>query len=453
MSSGDTIYSLASGKGRCGVAVIRISGPNANHALSLLTQRVSSNLPKPRRMIKSTIFGLKTDRKLDQGLIVRFVKPESFTGEDVVELYLHGGPAVIKAVIGNLAEIQNLRPAEAGEFTRRAFENGRMNLIEVEGLADLINAETEMQRQQAFRQLEGELGELYERWRATIVNALAYMEAHIDFADAELSRNEVYKNLRPALDLVEEMHKHLLDGRRGEILRDGLRVAIVGAPNSGKSSLLNALARREVAITAASAGTTRDVLEVKMDIAGFPIYFFDTAGIRASDEEVEVEGIRRALECAKEADLRIVVSDVASPTKKKSLPLVCGDKDLIVHNKCDLLADAAKGQEHDSSIQLTSAKTGEGLDDLIKKITEWADKTAGSVGGEAAPITRARHRLSVESCVEHLVRAGEVWSGGGAIELVTEDVRLAIRCIGQITGEVELDELLDIIFSDFCIGK
>jgi tRNA modification GTPase len=429
----ETIYALSTAPGRAGVAVLRVSGPRARVALEALT---GAQLPPPRMAVLRRFIDPETRVPLDRGLALFFAAPASFTGEDVVELHLHGGRAVVAGMLAALARLPDLRAAAPGEFTRRAFENGKLDLTEVEGLADLIDAETEAQRAQALRQMEGALGHLYEGWRARLVRLLAHAEAEIDFPDEEVPGDLIAK-LGPGIAaLGEEIAAHLDDGRRGERLRDGVEVAIVGPPNVGKSSLLNRLARREAAIVSEEAGTTRDVLEVRLDIGGVPVTLADTAGLREAAGAIEREGVRRALERAERADLRLVV---AAPDAGDFA--LARDGDIRVLNKIDLGAEVPAG------VIGVSAVTGVGLDALEAALSE---KVGLAYGASEHPlITRARHREGLTECAAALQRAGQ----GGDADLVAEDLRLAARALGRLTGRVDVEELLDVIFRDFCIGK
>lgn len=439
-----TIYALATAPGRSGVAVVRISGPEAGSALAALTGRP---LPAPRRAVLTKLRDPKTGDALDDALVLRFTAPASFTGEDVVELHLHGGRAVVTGVIEALATLPGLRLAEPGEFTRRAFENGKLDLTEAEAVADLIDAETTAQRRQALRQMEGALGKLYDGWRERLTRALAHIEADIDFAEDDLPGG-VADAVRPVIaGLAGEIASHLDDGGRGERLREGLHIAIVGAPNAGKSSLLNALARRDAAIVSARAGTTRDIIEVHLDLGGYPVVLADTAGLRdAAADEVEEEGIRRARDRAARADVKVAVFDAATLPDLDPATLDLIDSDtVVVFNKTDLAT--AVDLRPDLSPILVSAQTGDGLKLLEEKLTEFsADRLAI---GSAPSLTRARHRAALTECRESLLRALDA----PLPELAAEDVRLASRALGRITGRVDVEDLLDVIFRDFCIGK
>lgn len=445
-----TIFALATAPGRSGVAVVRISGPGAAAALASLMKRA---LPEPRRAVLATLRDPATGDALDDALVLRFAAPASFTGEDVVELHLHGGRAVVAGVIEALAALPGLRVAEPGEFTRRAFENAKLDLTEAEAVADLIDAETTAQRRQALRQMDGALGRLYDGWRERLTRSLAHMEADIDFADEDLPGG-VADAVRPVVErLMAEIAAHLSDGGRGERLREGLHIAIVGAPNAGKSSLLNALARRDAAIVSARAGTTRDVIEVHLDLGGYPVVLADTAGLReAAADEVEEEGIRRARDRAARADVKVAVFDAtALPLLDPATETLIDADTVVVFNKCDLSigSDLPIPLPSVSGLPplLVSARTGAGLAALEERLTAFsADRLAV---GSAPTLTRARHRAALEDCRDALERA----LSAPLPELAAEDIRLASRALGRITGRVDVEDLLDIIFRDFCIGK
>jgi tRNA modification GTPase len=376
-----------------------------------------------------------------------FPAPHSFTGEDVLELHLHGGRAVMAAALAALARLEGMRPAEPGEFTRRAFDNDKLDLTEVEGLADLVAAETAAQRRQALAQLGGALARLYDGWRARLVRALAHLEADIDFSDEPLPPALAEAAAHALADLAGEIRAHLADGGKGERLRRGLQIAILGAPNVGKSSLLNLLARRDAAIVSARAGTTRDVVEVALELGGYPVTIADTAGLRASADDIEEEGIRRALERARLTDLKLVVLDAPElPNIPDAVTALIDDDTLLVANKIDR-APAGPARLQGRSLWPVSALTGDGLAALEAELARRAAVLLDS-GGDPT-LTRERHRVALQACLDALSRA----STASAPELVAEDVRLAVRALGRITGRVDVEDLLDVIFREFCIGK
>lgn len=449
-----TIFALSSGRPPAAVAVVRICGPQAGRALALLIGRV----PPPRRAALARVRDPADGDIIDEALALWFPGPNSETGEDMAELQVHGGHAVIAALLGALGRIEGCRMAEPGEFTRRAFLNGRLDLTEVEGLADLIAAETPAQRHQAFRQLKGLIGDQAETWRRQIIEALALVEARIDFSDeADVPEDLVGPALNAAQQLRETIAAALADGGRGERLRDGLVVAIAGPPNAGKSTLLNRLARRDAAIVSPYPGTTRDVIEVHLDLAGYPVTLLDTAGIRASEDPVEREGIRRAAARAAAADLVLWVID----SQATELATGFDGENLgktecwLLRNKVDLAGDklwtSSEYQSASYTRQLAiSAATGAGIDTLVSALADFA--RAYFAATESALVTRARHRQALEQTVSALDHAlGQ--SRSGAEELIAEDLRSAATTLGRLTGRVDVEDILDVIFRDFCIGK
>lgn len=435
-----TIYALATAPGKAGVAVVRISGPQAGAALRALS---GQNLPEPRRAVRRRLTNPASGDWLDDALVLWFQGPASFTGEDVAELHLHGGRAVVSGVIAALAALPGLRLAEPGEFTRRAFDAGKLDLAAVEGLADLVVAETAAQRRQALRQLGGALTERTETWRKRLVSLLAHTEADIDFPDEDLPEGVSAAVVTGVQALAREIAVALDDGGRGERLRDGLHVTIIGAPNAGKSSLLNALARRDVAIVSQYAGTTRDVVEVHLELDGYPVTLADTAGLRDSTDPVEQEGIARARVRAAQADIVLAVIDGQEwPSIPAAVIPHLTDDTLVIVNKADLLNGVPEG------VALAiSAKTGIGLPELLAALSSRCHSLFD--GMQAAPITRTRHREALTACVRCLESALNVVLP----ELVAEEIRLAARALGRISGRVDVEELLDVIFRDFCIGK
>lgn len=434
----DTIFALSSAPGRAGVALIRISGSAADEALFQLTRRP---LPPARAAQIRTLFGIENNT-IDSALVVRMPGPNSYTGADIVELGVHGGRAVVSAVLSALARVPGLRPAEPGEFTRRAVEHGRLDLTQAEAINDLVAAETEAQRRQAFGQLEGTLGALYEDWRQRLIRAAAWLEAGIDFADEEIPDDAVAASRAALAAIAGEVRAHLDDGRRGEILREGLHVAVIGPPNAGKSSLINALAQRDVAIVSDIPGTTRDVLEVRLDLGGYPVILADTAGLREPGDAIEREGVRRARARADAADLTLLLLDasVAEPTDGLDATLI-DEADLTVWNKSDIATRRREGRS-------LSANTGEGMQSLIADLTREAEARLAS---HSPALTRLRHRRSLE--VAHDAIHSALAAPDMSPELAAENIRIALTELGRITGRVDLDELLDVIFRDFCIGK
>jgi tRNA modification GTPase len=440
-SHGTTIYALATPPGRSGVAVVRISGPDARAALAALTDRA---LPKPRVATLRRLIG-KDDLPIDDALVLWFPAPRSFTGEDVAELHLHGGPAVIAATLAALSVQQGLRLAEPGEFTRRAFDHDKLDLAQVEGIADLIAAETEMQRRQALRQAEGALSRRLESWRNDLARVLARLEAYIDFPDEDLPQ-QLLSSINVEIKLIADTLARELAGHAAERLREGLTIAILGAPNVGKSSIINKIAQREAAIVSSIAGTTRDVIEVRMDVAGYPVTLADTAGLRASADEIEAEGVRRALGRAEHADLKLLVFDGGAwPRIDPETAKLIDDQAICVVNKADLLREPEPVAVEGRAALKLSCKTGLGFDAVVGVI---ADRAKGAMAGTEV-LTRARHRAAVEEAKAALDRAG----AAGQLELKAEDLRLAVRAIGRIAGRVDVEEVLDLIFKEFCIGK
>jgi tRNA modification GTPase len=418
----ETIFALASAPGRAGVAVARVSGPEAGAALRAL----GGELPLPR------VAGLRTLRyrgaEIDRALAIWFPGPHSFTGEDVAEFHIHGGRAVREALFEALSDL-GLRPAEPGEFSRRAVEHGRLDLTRAEAIADLVDAETPAQLRQALRQYDGALAALYENWRAALIAALAHAEAAIDFSDDGVGETEFDAARAGVRKIIGTIEQHLNDHRRGEALREGLRLTILGPPNAGKSSLINALAQRDAAIVSDIPGTTRDVIELRLNLGGYLVHVADTAGLRDTEDAVEAEGVRRALAQAKASDLVLLLRDGTAPyTEHDGVA-----PDLLVWNKSDL----AGFQKRDGLA--LSLKSGEGLPELIAALTALvAERLETKSAALVEALASLRHSLSAPS---------------DQPELFAEDLRLALRAIGRITGQVDVEELLDQVFRDFCIGK
>ena len=423
----DTIYALASARGKAGVAVLRLSGP-ASHAA---VRAFCGDVPEPRR---ASLRRLSHDGvELDQALVLIFADRESFTGEAAAELHLHGSLAVVQAVMQALSQQPGLRLAEPGEFTRRALENGKLDLAQVEGLADLIEAETEAQRRQALRVLSGAIGRRAEEWRRDLIRAAALIEATIDFADEDVPV-DVRPEVLALLDgVLTDLRREEAGATAAERIRDGFEVAIVGAPNAGKSTLLNALAGRDAAITSDVAGTTRDVIEVRMDIGGLPVTLLDTAGLRATEDRIEQMGINRALERARMADLRVFLD-----SGEQVVGLSPADDDIIIAGKADLTGRGVSG------------KTGQGIAELISMIQDRLQPRSARAG----LVIRERHRLALVRAIGAMESARhEVEKGAERAELAAADLRIAIRALEALVGRVDVENLLDEIFASFCIGK
>lgn len=511
----DTIYALSTGTALpTAVAVIRITGPRAHSILTQLMtphQRTAS-MPVPLRkaVVRTLVHPNDPTDVLDQALVLKFAAPHSFTGEDVVELHTHGSRAVVQGILSALSHCgPTVRLAERGEFTQRAFAAGKLDLLEVEALADLLVSDTATQRRQALSQLDGTLSKLYEAWRTQLTSGLAHAEAVIDFGEEDLDDNDDDNNDGPKQPftiwgtvtekmeiLSQNMKKHLLDGQRGELVRDGLKVCIVGPPNAGKSSLFNVLAQREAAIVSSIAGTTRDVLELTLDLGGVRCILSDTAGMRDSTSDmIEQEGIRRARRAAEQADIVVAMMDGTNITAgMESLEGIftgCGDDDddgdggsimdrtMLVMNKVDLVVDHPPPDHDDDPIMVwkdastktvptfrISCETNQGLDTFLDSLTERVLARVANPntynqnddnnrdGSESAIITRARHRQHVEAAVEALDRfAALAKVGPMAVDMAAEELRLATSELGRITGAVDVEDVLDVLFKDFCIGK
>jgi tRNA modification GTPase len=452
-SDRDTIFALSSGRPPAAIAVVRISGPRARVALEQLVGRV----PQPRRASLARVRDPATGGVIDEGLALWFPGPNSETGEDIAELQVHGGRAVIAAVLAALAKLAGLRHAEAGEFTRRAFENGRMDLTAVEGLADLVAAETEAQRRQAYQQLRGLLGEHAETWRQRLIEALALVEAGIDFSDEDdVPKDMMARALELIRPLAEEISK--AGAGQGERLREGLRVAIAGPPNAGKSTLFNRLARREAAIVSPFPGTTRDVLELHLDLGGYPVTVLDTAGIRETNDPVEREGVRRASEQAASANLVLwVVDGTVIESRALQRPLIQAPSEStawLAVNKMDLVAEEDRrriesGFNKEEIVNLVSSTTGAGVDELVNALARFA---GCFFTPEPALVTRERQRAHLKETVLALEGAQRA-ARDGREEIMAEQLRLATRALGKLLGRVDVEDVLDVIFRDFCIGK
>ena len=450
----DTIIALGSGAGRAGIAVIRASGAGASALLRQLSAHApdvsrETPMPTPRRAAIRSLHD-RDGAFLDEALVLWMPGPNSYTGEDTVEFHVHGGAAVIAAVLDAALQTGLCRVAEPGEFTRRAFDAGQMDLNQAEAVGDLIDAETEGQRRQAGRLYQGEAARTFEGWRGLLMSAMAALEASIDFPDeADIPGEVDLSALVPITDLASELAAALGDAGRLNAVREGFRIAILGPPNAGKSSLMNRIARRDAAIVSPIAGTTRDVVEVRLVLAGFPVWVADTAGLREASDAIEAEGVRRALARAEEADLRIWVSDASADVSRETLA-AHRPGDIEVMNKADLVgtAPARAGAE---DVFVVSAKTGAGFEALERRLVQLVNERLA--GDEAPLVTRARHRELVEEALGGVERALAGARSGIGAELVSEDLRLAARALGRITGTIDVEDLLERIFSQFCVGK
>lgn len=446
--SENTIYALSTVFGKSGVAVIRISGPQALDAVKLMTN-INIDKIQPRYAYFSALHDINNTQNLDNSLVLYFKAPFSFTGEDIVEFQTHGSKAVIASVMDNLGKIEGFRLAEPGEYSKRAFYNGKMDLTEAEGLADLIDSETSEQQKYAMRQMEGGLKNLYEGWRQDLIKVLAHLEAFIDFPDEDIPSSVMSDMKNTVFKLENEVESHLNGDSIGERLREGFRVVIVGAPNAGKSSLLNAIVNRNAAIVSDIAGTTRDAVDVHLDLNGYPVMFTDTAGLRETEEEIEKLGIDIAYSKIDDADLVICLFDASVDSVqifdkiRKSIK----NKSLFVANKKDKLTKEQCSNIEKSGCLIISAKEKEGVDKLLNEIGKQIKERFTS--NSNLLITRRRYREALKDVSDNL----QAFGFNKEIELTAEDVRLAARALGKITGRIEVDDILDKIFGDFCIGK
>jgi tRNA modification GTPase len=427
----DTIFALASAQGKAGVSVIRLSGPQALPTASKIS---GGDLPTAGRALR--VLSDQSGERIDEALVLTFAGPNSFTGEDTVEFQVHGSTSVVSAMLALLAEFDGVRLADPGEFTRRALENGKLDLSQVEALADLIDAETEAQRIQAQTVLAGGLGALAERWRVDLIRAASLIEVTIDFADEEVPVDVTDEVTALLAGVVSDLQPQITGVQIAERIRSGFEVAIVGAPNVGKSTLLNALAGREAAITSEYAGTTRDVIEVRMDLAGLPVTLLDTAGLRETDDHVEGIGIELAKKRAETADLRVFLAE-----DRNDIDLPIREQDIVLMPKADLLSGVPGA---------ISGKTGQGVDDLVREIGRILKDRAGKAG----IATRARHRDAMKAASDRLISAQEILKRGPEFyDIAAEDMRSAIRSLEMLVGRVGVENLLDEIFSSFCLGK
>ena len=442
-----TIYALSSGPGISGVAVVRISGPASQKVLKLLTQQ---KLPTPRVATLRKINNINTSELIDEGLILWFPGPQSYTGEDMVEIHVHGGKAVVEALLKTLSNIKDCRFAEPGEFTKLAFQNGKINLLKAESIGDLISAETEIQRSQAIKMMNGKSSERFNYLREKLIKILSFVEAKIDFPEEDLPDENIKQIKEASTDVMKQIKKILDDQKVGEIIREGFKIAIVGPTNAGKSSLLNNLSNREVAIVSEIAGTTRDVVETNLNLDGYPVIISDTAGIRDSKNEIEKKGIKLSLKKAEKADLKLVVVDAKSIDLSEFLNDLLKKDAILVINKSDLLKEKLGAEVSKFNHILISLKDNHNIDKLILKIKK--NLETKFIANEDILITRERHRQHLLQCVEHLKNFSDK-NDKKDFDKGAEDLRLATRQLGMVVGKVDVEEILGSIFNDFCIGK
>jgi tRNA modification GTPase len=442
-----TIYALSTGTGISGIAIIRVSGPDTKEVIKKLT---NSALPKPRQATKRKFNKINTNEVIDEGILLWFPAPESYTGEDMAEIHVHGSRAVIEATQASISSIENCRLAEPGEFTKIAFQNGKINLLKAESVSDLISSETEIQRQQAIKIMSGKSSERFNLIREKLLKVLSNVEAKIDFPEDDLPK-DVVKNIKiESKNIRDEIQKILNDQKVGERIREGFKVAIIGPPNVGKSSLLNYLSKRDVAIVSEIAGTTRDVIEVHLNIDGYPVIMSDTAGIRDSKDEIEEKGVKLAFKRAQDADLNIILLEPKSTDFTSFLNDLTDEKEIIVVNKSDLVTEKLDDKIKKYNPIIISIKNEKNLDKLISSIKESLKNKF--ITSEDILITRARHRENLEQCLNHLKNFEEK-NEQKDFDKAAEDLRLATRHLGVIVGKVDVEEILGSIFSDFCIGK
>ena len=442
-----TIYALSTGPGISGIAVIRVSGKKTGDVIKKITR---NKLPNPREATRRKFNYINTNELIDEGVLLWFPGPNSYTGEDLAEFHVHGSRAVINALHKTLSQIKNCRLAEPGEFTKRAFQNGKISLLKAESIADLISSETEIQRKQALKIMSGKSSEQFNSWRDKLLEILSHIEAKIDFPDEDLAK-DILTNIQKTSDQVSsEIQKTLNDQKVGERIREGFKIAIVGPTNSGKSSLLNYLSKRDAAIVSEIAGTTRDVIETHLNLDGYPVVISDTAGIRESKNEIEKKGIKLALNRAEDADLKLVIIEAKNVDFKGVLKDLLDESAIIVINKSDLIKGKLNSKFKKYKHVLISIKKDLNLNKLILKIKSKLKNQF--ISTENILITRERHRQNLKNCVYHLKKFQEKKSAKD-FDKSAEDLRLATRHLGMIVGKVDVEELLGSIFSDFCIGK
>ncbi len=442
-----TIYALSTGPGVSGIAVVRVSGKEAAEVVKQLT---GDDLPVPRVATLKKINYINTNNLIDEGVVIWFPGPNSYTGEDLAEFHVHGSRAVVSALHSSISGIKNCRLAEPGEFTKLAFQNGKINLLKAEGIADLVSAETEIQRKQAVEIMSGKSSDKFTSWRAKLLKILAHVEAKIDFPDEDLPKDILDEIQKTSNQVSKEIEKVLDDQKVGERIREGFKIAIVGPTNAGKSSLLNYLSKRDVAIVSEIAGTTRDVIETHLNLDGYPVVVSDTAGIRESKNEIEKKGIKLALNRAEDADLKLIIVDAKSVDFTSVLKELIDENAILVVNKSDLIPGNINNELKKHDHILVSIKNNLNLDKLILKIKKKLENKFISYGDIL--ITRERHRQHLEQCISHLKNFKNK-NGSEDYDKAAEDLRLATRHLGMIVGKVDVEEILGSIFNDFCIGK
>ena len=442
-----TIFALSTGPGISGIAIVRISGEDTIKVIKLLT---NASIPEPRVATLRKINKINTSELIDEGIILWFPGPDSYTGEDMAEFHIHGSKAVIDALHSSISQIENCRLAEPGEFTKLAFQNGKINLLKAESIADLISAETEIQRQQAIKIMDGQSSETFNNLREKLLKILSNIEAKIDFPDEDLPQDILNNTKKISSEVILSIKKILNDQRVGERIREGFKIAIIGPTNAGKSSLLNLLSNRDVAIVSEIAGTTRDVIETHLNIEGYPVVVSDTAGIRDSKNEIEKKGIKLALDKAENADLKLIIIDAKSIDFKGVLKELLDEKAILVVNKSDLLKEDLSSEIKNFEHVLISVKNNFNVEDLIIKIKNKLKNKF--ITSEDILITRERHRQHLEKCLNYLKRFEEK-NEAQDFDKAAEDLRLATRHLGMIVGKVDVEEILGSIFNDFCIGK
>ena len=442
-----TIYALSTGPGVSGIAIIRVSGEDTSKVIKSLT---GSKLPKARIATLCKIYNINTSELIDEGIILWFPGPQSYTGEDMAEIHIHGGKAVILAVQNEIAKIENCRLADPGEFTKLAFQNGKINLLKAESIADLISAETEIQRLQAIKIMNGNSSDKFNEIREKLLKLLSFVEAKIDFPDEDLPEENIKRIKNDSLDVISKIDKILNDQKIGEIIREGFKIAIIGPTNAGKSSLLNNLSNREVAIVSEIAGTTRDVVETHLNIDGYPVIISDTAGIRDSKDEIEKKGIKLSLKRAENADLKLVVVDAKSIDLSPFLNDLLKGNAILVVNKLDLIKNKLDQDFSKFDHVIISLKENINIDKLIFKIKN--NLKNKFISEEDILITRERHRQHLIQCLKHLKNFLDK-NDKKDFDKAAEDLRLATRHLGMIVGKVDVEEILGSIFNDFCIGK